>query len=132
MKKAILTTLFGAFFTILYLVLAIQSFSVYDDGYGTDVSVNADYITLLVAGIIVLVTGIKHLVRAKKNQELGLLYPYGYQILGFLMTFYPLGLGFKMIWKNKPCANYFVWAIFGAFILAYGVISYLDNKKKEQ
>lgn len=130
MKKSILTLLFGTFVFGLYLVLAIKSYSYYSDEYGTDISVDGDCVTLALIGLFVAIVGIVMIVRAKKDLTVNV--NQVITVIGFVMTFYPLGLAFKMLAKKKPesSIDYFLWAIFGAFMLAYGVIDYIDGRKK--
>ena len=133
MKKGILMTLFGAFVFIYYLVLSIQSYSKYDDGWGTDISMDMDLVVKTLVGLTLLICGIVVLVKIKNHQDTFKTYNTSIMIVGMLMCIYPLGLMFKMIAKKKSgnvIVDYLIWAIFGAFILAYGIICYIENKKK--
>ena len=42
MKKHIITLLLGVFTTIYFFVLFVQSYSKYNDGWGTDISFDMD------------------------------------------------------------------------------------------
>ena len=133
MKKGILMTLFGTFVFIYYLVLSLQSYSKYDDGWGTDISMDMDLLVKMFGGLTLLICGIVVLVKIKKHQDTFKTYNTSIMIVGMLMCIYPLGLMFKMIAKKKSgnvIVDYLIWAIFGAFILAYGIICYIENKKK--
>ncbi len=133
MKKGILMTLFGTFVFIYYLVLSLQSYSKYDDGWGTDISMDMDLLVKMFVGLTLLICGIVALVKIKNHQDTFKTYNTSIMIVGMLMCIYPLGLMFKMIAKKKSgdvIVDYLIWAIFGAFILAYGIICYIENKKK--
>ena len=133
MKKGILMTLFGAFVFIYYLVLTLQSYSKYDDGWGTDISMDMDLVVKTLVGLTLLICGIVVLVKIRKHQDTFKVYNTSINVVGLLMCIYPLGLMFKSIAKHKSGSviiDYLIWAIFGAFILAYGIISYIEHKKK--
>jgi len=133
MKKGILMTLFGTFVFVYYLVLTLQSYSKYDDGWGTDISMDMDLVVKTLVGLTLLICGIVVLVKTKNSQDTFKTYNTSIIVVGALMSIYPLGLMFKMINKHKSgsvIVDYLIWAIFGAFILAYGIISYIEHKKK--
>lgn len=133
MKKGILMTLFGAFVFIYYLVLTIQSFYYENDGYGKTLEMDQDLVVKTLVGLVLLICGIVVLIKIKKNQNTFATYNTSIIVVGILMSFYPLGLMFKMISKKKSgdvIVDYLIWAIFGAFILAYAIISYIEYRKK--
>ncbi len=141
MKKAILMTLFGAFVFIYHLVLTCQSFYAYTDTdsedssiiYGRGFEIDQDLMLKTFVGLILLICGIIVIIKVMKKQETFKVYDTSIIVVGALMCIYPLGLMFKMINKHKSgsiIVDYLIWAIFGAFILAYGIISYIEHKKK--
>ena len=138
MKKAILMTLFGAFVFIYHLVLTCQSFYTYTDEdsgiiYGRGFEIDQDLMLKTFVGLILLICGIIVIVKVMKKKETFKVYDTSIIVVGALMSIYPLGLMFKMINKHKSgsvIVDYLIWAIFGAFILAYGIISYIEHKKK--
>lgn len=140
MKKAILMTLFGAFVFIYHLVLTCKSFYAYTDTdsedpsiiYGRGFELDQDLLVKTFVGLILLICGIIVIVKVMKKQETSKVYDTSIIVAGALMCIYPLGLMFKMINKHKSgsAVDYLIWAIFGAFILAYGIISYIEHKKK--
>ena len=67
MKKGILMTLFGAFVFIYYLVLTIQSYSYYNDGWGKDIALDQDLVVKAIVGLILLICGIVALIKIKKH-----------------------------------------------------------------
>lgn len=138
MKKGILMTLFGAFVFIYYLVLTCQSFYAYTDEdsdiiYGRGFELDQDLLVKTIVGLILLICGIVVIIKIMKRQETFKVYNTSIIVVGALMSIYPLGLMFKSINKHKSgsvIVDYLIWAIFGAFILAYGIISYIEHKKK--
>lgn len=141
MKKAILMTLFGAFVFIYHLVLTCQSFYAYTDTdsedssiiYGRGFEIDQDLMLKTFVGLILLICGIIVIIKVMKKKETFKVYDTSIIVVGALMSIYPLGLMFKMINKHKSgsvIVDYLIWAIFGAFILAYGIISYIEHKKK--
>lgn len=132
MKRNLLTLIFGVFTTIYFLVLFIQSYSKYNDGWGTDISFDYDIFIKLLCALIILTVGVVSVYKSYKNSDSKFEYACGISLIGFITTLYPLGLMFKSIAKKKPndtIVDYLIWSIFGAFILAYGIIRYIDYKK---
>ena len=139
MKRGLFTTLFGLFVTILYLVLSIKSYEKYDDGFGTDISMDMDLVVLFIAGLIILIVGIYDLYLSVKTKEglslnIKMAYTYGGLTLGAVTCLYPLGMMFKSIAKKKGqtvITNYLECAIFGGFILAGAILLFLDLRKNK-
>lgn len=139
MKKGILMTLFGAFIFIYYLVLTCQSFSAYTDEdsgiiYGRGFEMDQDLLVKTIVGLVLLICGIIVIIKIMKRQDTFKVYNTSINVVGLLMCIYPLGLMFKSIAKHKSgsvIVDYLIWAIFGAFILAYGIISYIEHKEKK-
>ena len=133
MKKGILMTLFGTFVFIYYLVLMIQSFYFENDGYGKTIEFDQDLMVKMFVGLVLLICGIVVLIKIKNSKETFTTYNTSILVVGILMSVYPLGMMFRAMNKHKSgsvIVDYLIWAIFGAFILAYGIISYIENKKK--
>ncbi len=138
MKKSIFTTLFGLFVFILYLILAINSYSKYSDEYGTDISFDMDLFVLCICGLIIIIVGLYDLYLNVKVNDPNLksmeAYSIGLSLLGCITFIYPLGMMFKMISKKEGfevVSNYLECAIFGAFLLVAGILLFLDYKKKK-
>ena len=146
MKKGILMTLFGAFVFIYHLVLTCQSIYGYTDhGYDDDgniipdvvnghgFEIDQDLLVKTIVGLTLLICGIVVLIKLKKKQETSTTYHSSIIVVGLLMSVYPLGMMFKAMNKHKSgsvIVDYLIWAIFGAFILAYGIISAFERKEK--
>jgi len=133
MKKGILMTLFGTFVFVYYLVLMLQSFYFENDGYGKTIEFDQDLMVKMFVGLVLLICGIVVLLKIKNSKNTFATYNTSINIVGMLMCIYPLGMMFRAMNKHKSgsvIVDYLIWAIFGAFILAYGIISYIENKKK--
>lgn len=133
MKKGLLMTLFGTFVFVYYLVLTIQSFYYENDGYGRTLEMDQDLLTKAIVGLILLICGLIVIVRVEKRKETFKIYNTSICLVGVIMTLYPLGKMFRAMNKHKSgsvIVDYLIWAIFGAFILAYGIICYIENRKK--
>ncbi|MBP5446341.1 MAG: hypothetical protein J6Y28_09240 [Acholeplasmatales bacterium] len=133
MKKAILTTLFGIFTFVYFLVLTIQSFYYENDGYGKTIEMDQDLLVKTFAGLVILICGIVVILKTKDHKDTFSVYNTSINLVGLLMCIYPLGMMFRAMNKHKSgsvIVDYLIWALFGAFILAYGIISYIEHKKK--
>lgn len=133
--KLIFSIIIAGFVTTISLILFIQSFSVYKDEWGTDISFNSDYVVALLVGIALLMNAI---VSIKTGSEVsncicGI-------TISFLICFYPLGVFFKAL--NKAMLKnakfdfignqaYLYIGILGLLILIYYIISYLEIKKNK-
>lgn len=133
MKKAILTTLFGIFTFVYFLVLTIQSFYYENDGYGKTIEMDQDLLVKTFAGLVILICGIVVILKTKDHKNTFSVYNTSINLVGLLMCIYPLGKMFRAMNKHKSgsvIVDYLIWALFGAFILAYGIISYIEHRKK--
>ncbi len=123
MKKSILLAAFGGFITVLFLVLSIISYEFYQDQYGTDISFNSDYVTLMIMGIVILITGITLIKKDDKKVKFN-----GLGLVGIMSIAYPLGCLFKGLAKGGFNYQYIIWAIIGTFILLYAYFDYQETK----
>lgn len=161
MKKllnSITTLALGAFTTIYFLTLFIKSYNKdswdgyeYDGVYyngGTDITLNTNYLTFAIIGLIILIVGAYTLWLAAKNSEIEGVNTTGMIVGGCVSTLFPLGLMFKMVtyWVQDGHAKYLkkvnsgeyysihiyiLWAFLGAVVLAYGLIRYFTAKKNK-
>lgn len=133
MKKAILTTLFGIFTFVYFLVLTIQSFYYENDGYGKTIEMDQDLLVKTACGLVILICGLIVVLKIRDHQDTFTTYNTSINLIGVLMCVYPLGKMFRAMNKHKSgnvIVDYLIWALFGAFILAYGIMSYIEHKKK--
>ena len=94
--KAALVSTFGAL-TMLFAVLAGLSFSYYQDEYGTSIEFSQDYIVLLLASLVMFIYFLGLIF--EKDSKFGF---YGSLIASTsLLSFYPLGVYFKNVFKHK-------------------------------
>ena len=118
---------------VLSLVKYIMSFEKYSDEWGTDISFNEDYIVAIMISLIILGYAIYCLVVSIKNQEIAeTTGTFIGAIISCLIAFYPLGVLFKALNKEKPFMdylNYLFVGLFGIALLVYFIFSYLEKRK---
>ncbi|MDE5714849.1 MAG: hypothetical protein K2I42_01830 [Anaeroplasmataceae bacterium] len=127
------------FFAIILMTVSIVMFSLsfekYNDGYGTDLSFDMDLIVLFICGISILVYGVYSIVAYYKKLSLKTAYYGAFGTVSVLISFYPLGVFFKAMSKNKPFLEnqeYLYIGILGIGILLYLVFSYIADSNKEE
>lgn len=132
MKKGIFYTSLGGFIVITFLLKVILSFAKYNDGFGTDISIDEESLMFLCAGICVLIGGICGIYNAKKEKSNKLIYILAFGCAGVIIFGYFLGAGFKAIAKDKGGTiiwHNFIISFLGGFLTAGSGLSYLDLKK---
>ena len=130
-KRCILIGL-AALIVIISIVMFSLSFEIYDDGYGTDISFDMDYIVLMCCGIALLVYGILDVISYRRQKSTRIAFYSCFGVISSLLSFYPLGVFFKAISKGKPYLEnqeYLYIGIIGLFMLAYILFSYLSTTK---
>ncbi len=131
-----LVAFMGLSIMIIAIVMFALSFGSYDDGYGTDISFDMDFVILFICGIALLVYGIYTIYAYHKNLSTKLAYYGAFGIISVLIAFYPLGVFFKAISKGKPYLEnqeYLYAGILGLIMIAFLIFSYIsDQKRKEQ
>lgn len=132
-KRSILIAIAVLIITISIVMFSL-SFEIYDDGYGTDISFDMDYIVLMCCGIALLIYGILDIIsyRRQKSTKIAVYSCFG--VISSLLSFYPLGVFFKAISKGKPYLEnqeYLYIGIIGLLMLAYIIFSYLSTSKYE-
>ncbi len=139
MKNSICKYLFLSLSALLSFVFSlvkyIQSYEIYSDEWGTDISFNSDYILAILISLAIFVYGIYQMIIIKKNMQVSNAYVYVGLLVSSLLAFYPLGVFFKAINKQKPVADYLNYLYLGLvaiFLLAYFVFSYLSLNKKSK
>ena len=133
MKKSILITSFGIFFTLVSLIYYVLSISVYEGGFDA----YEDMITYIMTGIILLIYGIISILYTKKNKNTYEISLVSFGLIGIINTCCPLKPLFKIFYKLAENAegytflmalDYIVWSLMGIFILIWVIISYKDHK----
>jgi len=131
--KNTLFILIPSLLILMGLIFYIQSFEVYSDEWGTDISFDTDYLVFIICGIALLIISINQITSNNKNVYYG-----GSITIGALLGFYNLGSFFKGLFKAmSKNANfdfmsnqqYLYIGIIGIVIFIYFVISYIDYKK---
>lgn len=125
--KKIIVLIIGLFISILSLCFMIKSFTIYDDGYGTDISFDMDMVIFLIIGIAICIYAITCF--KVTNQQSFYITAI---VISTLISLYPLGTFFKAIAKNKPFIdyqNYLYLGIIGALTLIYFLLGYFEFKK---
>lgn len=125
--KPILIGIVGFSMFVISLILYINSFELYQDEWGTDISFNSDYIVAIIISIIIMVYG---LLNYKYDNQY-------YNIISCMassiISFYTLGVFFKAISKGQAfdfCKNYlFIGIVSFTFILLFGY-NYIKEHKK--
>lgn len=118
---------------IISLVFYCQSYSVYDDGFGTDISFDMDYAVLLICSTALLIYGIYSVYAYKKNLSDRSAYYGSFGVISVIMMGYPLGTFFKAMAKGKDFADnqgYLIVGIIGLAMVLYLAFSYLAEKRK--
>lgn len=130
--KNIMIIVIASLLCIVSLIYFIQSYSFYSDEWGTDISIDSDYLVLFLCSICILVYGIYSLVAYKKNISTKNVYFGCFGVASVLIGFYPLGIFFKSLAKEvsyKDCQGYLYIGIIGLAVIIYLVFSYIENKK---
>lgn len=132
--KRVLLVVMASMLTILSLVMLSISYESYNDGYGTDISIDMDYLVLALCGIAFLVYGVYSIIAYKKNYSTQSAYYGTLGIISVLLSFYPLGVFFKALAKEKPfleIQEYLYIGLLGLVFLLYLLFTYLSDKNKE-
>lgn len=127
--KRSLIILFAGILITVAIVLFSLSIEPYDGGFDADM----DSIVLLFCGIALLIYGIYSVYALKKNKSLQIAYYGSFGAISVLISFYPLGVFFKAMAKNKPFIEnqeYLYVGILGLVMIAYLIFSYMSEQKK--
>ena len=137
MKKAknILLIAIPALIIIFNLVFYIQSYSFYQDEWGTDISFDSDYLVYMLCGVALLIPAVLQATKGYSKEN----YLIGGVVVGSLLGFYPLGVFFKTLFKAIIKGKEFSFAdnqaylyigIIGCVLLAYVIVSIIDYRKE--
>lgn len=131
--KRVFVTLLGLAVSIISIVEFSLSFYKENDGWGTDISFDMDSIALLICGVALTIYGIYCIFAYYKNKETDMAYYGAFGVISVITAFYPLGVFFKAMAKNKPFLDnqdYLYIGIIGILMIAYLIFSYLSDYKK--
>ena len=144
--KSLIVLAVGIASFILCLIQCIHSFSKEFDGWGTDISIDENYLVALVASLILIVFGIFLLVMVKKKKDYTIgIYTFPI-IITILISFYSLGVFFKGVNKqllkdvdfSTAFANNVSYLCLGLaviVVLSYFILDlfiYLEKKNKNK
>lgn len=130
--KSIVLLLSGLFIIVCSIFLFIKSYAFYQDEYGTDISFNSDYVVSLLCGLVLTIYSI---IRLKRNDQSGDTYLISGLVISALVGFYPLGVFFKAMNKQKLFSDYQSYlfiGIFGVLLLMYYGTSCLKFLKEKE
>ncbi len=126
-----------ALIIIFNLVYYIQSYSFYQDEWGTDISFDSDYLVYMLCGVALLIPAIIQVMKGYNKES----YLISGVVVGSLLGFYPLGIFFKTLFKtmlkDKPfdfVANqgYLYMGIIGCVLFAYVLMLLIDYKRQHR
>lgn len=130
--KAIMVVAFGSILAIISIIYFAQSYSFYQDEWGTDISFDNDSIVMLLCSIAILIYGIYSVIAYKKSLSSKNVYYGSFGVVACLISFYPLGRFFRALAKGSTfvnCQDYLYISIIGIVMLFYLIFSYLNEKK---
>lgn len=125
----------AAVLCIVSIIYFAQSYSFYQDEYGTDISFDSDTIVIFLCSVSVLIYGILCVVAQKKNKSADNAYYLCFGVTACLVAFYPLGTFFKALSKGSKfidCQDYLYIGILGLIMIAYLIFSYLSKKRESE
>ena len=132
---------FAGILTLFALILFCQSFQVYDDGWGTDISSNEDLLVGLLVSIIILSFSILNLVTKKSEEELAKNKYISFTVATGLISLYSFGKFFKALAKAISKGKEFVFADYQVYLflgivllplVVYSVFKFLEYKKSSK
>ena len=122
--KNLLFLISTSLLVLFSLILLTLSFSVNDDGFGTQFETNPDYAVLLMISCVAFVYSL--LVFLKKTNEKTA--PISMMVAFSLSSLYSLGVFIKAMVKQKPFLDYQLYFYIGIVtlaFLAYSIYSYI-------
>lgn len=127
----IIITTISSISAILSLIFMIQSYEFYSDEWGTDISIDSDYLVLLIISITLLVAGIYLIYTYNKiynsNVVMGCMF-----VSSLLFGLYPLGRFFRALAKGSTYVEaqwYLYVALIGVALLGLVIYKYIKTKK---
>lgn len=117
--------------TIL-LASGITLFSLSIDSYEGGFDADMDSVVLALCGVALFIYGIYSVYALKKNKSLEIAYYGTFGAISVMLAFYPLGVFFKAMAKNKPFIEnqeYLYMGILGIVVIIYLIFSYISEHK---
>ncbi|MDE7263170.1 MAG: hypothetical protein K2N64_00735 [Anaeroplasmataceae bacterium] len=121
-------------FAIILIAISITLFSLSIEPYEGGFDADMDSVVLMFCGLALLIYGSYSVYALKRNKPLQVAYYGTFGAISVLISFYPLGVFFKAIAKNKPFIEnqeYLYVGILGLVMIAYLVFSYISEQKKD-
>ena len=135
LKYSILKIVSGAIFFVMFLVLAIMSIPNYNDGYGTDLGLNSDYVTVAIMAVIFLMVGIYNVLSINRRVNLAGVNVLSSLAIAIISCAYSYGRFFRLVFKQKTFDEqfpYFVWGLLSLGFVIYFIFRYIDLKKETE
>lgn len=126
---------FASILLIVALVLFVQSFNVYDDGFGTSFSVDEDYLVLFIVSSIVFIYGLLNFLNKGNKESLATTKYLCISVASGLVSLYSFGKFFKQLAKlgsEFVFQNYQIYLYFGLIGIAlalYAILRFLEIKE---
>lgn len=142
-SELIKRALFVAFSVVLILISIVYfslSFSLYDDGWGTDISFDQDAVVLFICSVALCVYSVCNLLALKNNISTKNVYYSSFGVIGVLLFCYPLGVFFKELSKALSSGeafdyssyqDYLYLGLLGLILVLYLIFSYISDKKNK-
>ena len=110
-----------------FLVEYIRTFSVYDDGYGTEISSDNDWLILTISALIMFIFTISTLLRLRKGMNINITASFAVcLVISAICAFYPLGTFTKAMIKGKEFSKnqgYLYIGIVGVILLTLSILA---------
>lgn len=127
----IIITTIASILAILSLIFMIQSYEFYSDEWGTDISIDSDYLVLLLISIDLLIAGIYLIYTYNKKYNSNVVM--GTTFIGaLLLGLYPLGRFFRALAKGSTYVEaqwYLYVGLIGVVLLGLVIYKYIKTKK---
>lgn len=124
-----LIILVGALLMIFAITLFALSIESYEGGFDADM----DYVVLCLCGMSLFIYGIYSVYALRKNKSLQIAYYGSFGAISVLLAFYPLGVFFKAMAKNKSFLEnqeYLYIGLLGIVFILYLIFSYMSENKE--
>jgi len=127
----IIITIISSIISVLSIVFISMSFEVYSDEWGTDISIDSDYLVLLLISISLLIAGIYLIYAYNKTFNPKVIYSCVFTG-SLLLGLYPLGRFFRALAKGSSYLDsqwYLYIGILGLSLLIVVIYKFLKSNK---